>query len=333
MFGIEIPEIFLFLKQLGFAVAGASALWGAVMSRKDFHCGLKECLVYDWLAMKLLNLFFAGSVLGTASYLFLIGILPVFAHEGIAISPTLTETIAGLVSIGPIIMLSLFLSTVALVVRKLNEKMFSELLTPFLSIQFIIFFIITALPALTGELDARQIFFIGHGFHSIFTLGSVLVLDFLFLSSKRAPHLVEHVVPLFPTISKVIWLGFGFDLLSAIFILPLVEITPKLIFMQSVVGVLLINGAILSGPIGRKIMESFAKGKTMSKKWERIADICGTISISSWLTITAVDAFENLSLTYLNLASMYVVLILILYLGHTLISQREKKFAPPKFIH
>jgi hypothetical protein len=333
MFGIELSEIFLFLKQLGFALAGAAALWGMVMSRKDKHCGEKDCLVYDFISLRLLRLFSGGVALSLFAYLFLLEIFPVFAHEGIAIYPTITETIAGLISMGPLLLIALVLTIIALVAEKINPRVFAKYLTPFFAVQFVIFFILASIPALTGNFDGRQIFFIGHGFHSIFTLGSVLILDFLFLTSQRSPHLMQHIVPMFPTISKVIWAGFAFDLLSALFILPLVEITAKTVFIQTVVGVLLINGAILSGPIARKMIEAVMENKTLSGRWGKLGDICGTISISSWSTITLVDTFEHLTLPYPVLILAYLALIGILYTGHRFMSERERRLAPPVFIH
>lgn len=333
MFGIEITEIFLFLKQLGLALAGAAALWGMVMSRKDMHCGEKDCLVYDFISLRLLRLLYGGLTLSLVAYLLLLNTFSVYAHEGIGIYPTVAETISGLFYMGPLILISLALAIATLALEKLRPSVLAKYLTPFFGVQFVIFFILASIPAFTGSFDGRQLFFTGHGFHSIFTLGSVLVLDFLFLTSKRSPHLMQHIVPMFPTISKVIWAGFAFDLISALFILPLADITIKTIFMQTVVGVLLINGAILSGPLARRMVGSTMEGKPLPLRWERLGDICGTISISSWTTITLVDSFEHLSLSYPILLSAYLALIGILYAGHKLMSDREKRLAPPVFIH
>lgn len=333
MFGIEISEVFLFLKQLGFALAGASALWGAILSRKDFHCGEKGCLIYDWLSLRLLGLLAAGTAISAIAFLALLKIFPVYAHEGIAVFPTAGETISGLLFTGPILLIGIFLTLAGLFVKKINPSKFAEYLTSFFVIQFIIFFVLASVPAVTQDFDSRQVFFIGHGFHSIFTLGSVIVLDFLFLTSKRSSHLVQHVVPLFPTISKIIWVGFGFDLLSATFILPLAEITSKVVFMQTVVGILLINGVLLSGPIARRIMKAVGTGGDLSAKWEKFGDLAGTISITSWATITAVDSFQHLSLSYGVLLGSYAAVMILLYFGHRFISERQKKLMPPVFIH
>ena len=323
MFGAEFYEVILFVKQFGFVLAGGAALWGLVFSRMDFACGKNACLIYDWIALKLFSIFIGGVILGGIGLLTGLLLAPAHAHEGIVILPNVAETVAALLMSAPLFLVLVVCSLAALFIKHRDPAKFSRLLTSFFAASFVLLFILTSLTA-WGEGLRENLFFIGHGFHSIFTLGSVLVLDFLFLLSRNSSHLKEHIYPLFPTISKVVWAGLFFDFLSAYLILPEFVITQKFFFMQTVIGVLIINGVILSGPLARKLMGSIRQAPAADEKWRTAANAAGAISITSWMTITFVDFFKNLSLAYSTLLGSYLLLILIVFSLHHLFEKFEE---------
>ena len=166
----------------------------------------------------------------------------------------------------------------------------------------------------------------GHSFHSIFTLGTVLILDFLFLLSRPSDLLRQHIFPLFPTISKVIWVGLAIDFLSVSLVFQeALRLTPKFFFMQTVIAILILNGIWLGGPIARKLMHSMTEGgEAMTRRWMNIASIAGGLSVSSWGTITFMDSFENLPFAYWQYALGYLALIAILFLGHVVMERFTK---------
>lgn len=332
MFGIEIYEVILLLKQLGVVVAGAAALWGIIFSRMDFRCGERECILYDWVAQKLALLVFGGVALATLAFAFA-QVFFVHAHEGIAIAPTLLETQAAFGLLGPLLILILLITLVGAFLYTFKPRVFDRYMTRFFIAEFVLLFIAASLTGWTGDLGREQLFFFAHGFHSIFTLGTVIVLDYLFLLSERSPILKQHIFPLFPSISKVIWVGLAFDFLSSLLILNQFEVTEKFLFMQTVIGILLINGVMLSGPITKKILSLIQEGKELTGKWSKWASAAGTISISSWLTITVVDFFEHLTLDYLTLLLLYFLLITILFIGHEGMERYQKKKSPPVMVH
>ncbi|MEX2369117.1 MAG: hypothetical protein WD552_01855, partial [Candidatus Paceibacterota bacterium] len=220
MAGFSFTEFLLFGKQLGIALAGAAALWGFIFSLKDFHCGKDtKCVIYDWIAVRILPLFLVGFGIGVISYVGLILTIKVAAHEGIAYAPTVPEIAA---SFPVLTLLFAVLGAITLLALSLPSKgddSYANWITSFYGLAFVLCFFITAFPAWRGVLDGQQLFYAGHGFHSIFTVGSVLVLDYLFILSKRAKLLQQHVFALFPTISAVVWFGLAFDFASALLIM------------------------------------------------------------------------------------------------------------------
>ncbi|MCH7604844.1 hypothetical protein IID24_02570 [Patescibacteria group bacterium] len=100
--------------------------------------------------------------------------------------------------------------------------------------------------------------------------------------------------------------------------------------MQTVLGILIINGVIMAGPLGRKLVDSVREhGEVMSRKWVAIASVAGMISVVSWSTNTFVDSFQHLTLGYLQFLLIYIGLIIVLYLGHELIEHPQKE---PSFL-
>jgi len=334
VFGIELSEVFLLAKQLGFALAGAAALWGFVFSVRDFKCGERDCLIYDWLSSKLYFLLFLGGLFGVIFHQVVQSVLPALAHEGVVLYPRISDFHRALQITEPVVWLVAILLLLSLIINRLKNKLFYKFLSPFYLVSFILFFFLTAFPAWIGEFSRLQFFFNGHGFHSIFTLGTVLVLDYLFIISRNSFHLKQHIYPMFSTISKVIWAGLAVDFLSALLIIENFVVNPKFLFAQTVIGIIIINGVFLSGPVARRLFASARNGESrMEGGWQILANLAGVISVSSWLSITVVDFFENLTLSYGALFGLYVSLIVIIFIGHQFLEAMEAKDKPPVFIH
>jgi|AntRauTorcE11897_2_1112592.scaffolds.fasta_scaffold01663_14 hypothetical protein len=335
MFGFTLTEFLLFGKQLGIALAGAAALWGCIFSLRDFHCSKdRKCIIYDWIAVRIMPLFLVGLGIGTISYVGLLSTVQALAHEGIAYLPTAPEVAAAFPILTPLFIGLLLLTLIAVSLPHKTADKYANWITYFYAAAFVFAFAITSVPAWRGVVDGQQLFYAGHGFHSIFTVGSVLVLDYLFLLSKRAEILKEHIFALFPTISAVVWFGLAFDFLSALLIIEGFEPTIKLLFMQTVIGILIINGALLSGPLARKMLASVRPGgRELHGGWHLLANLAGTISITSWLTITFIDSFESLPFIYTEFLGGYVLVLALVFAGHTLIEWMEERTAPPAFVH
>lgn len=321
MFGFEYIEFIIFLKQFGLALAGASSLWGLVFIWKKHRGRQAESrhIVLDWIGRKMLIPYFIGFFAALIAWVLYDLQIPLNAHEGIIIVPTDAERhVAASFTFTLYLLWFAFSLLVGGYVLKKKENM--RPLAWFFAINFITCFFLVSLPAWTGEMNFVQAFHAGHGFHSIFTFGTVVVLDFLFLLSFPSLILKQHIYPLFPQISKVIWVGLGFDFLSVALVFEeAVRFIPKFFFTQTVVAILIINGILLSGVLTRKLIWSISEGgEAMNKKWERIANVAGTISVASWFSITFIDFFEDITLTYLNLIVIYISLIILLNIAHAI---------------
>ena len=98
--------------------------------------------------------------------------------------------------------------------------------------------------------------------------------------------------------------------------------------MQTVIGILIVNGVLLAGPIARQLQATFLKGGFLAGKWKLAGNVAGTISISSWSTITFVDFFHNLQLEYYQLLGLYAALIIALFCGHFLLETFQRRQNP-----
>ena len=328
MFGAELSEFLLFARQFGLVLVGAASLWGFVFTRWTRHRSFeKDCLVYDWIGMKLLLPFFIGVGITILTWILLTGFNVAGAHEGIILVLSHNVITQQAESAGPFLLIWLGVLFFSLLWKKVSHASFSKNMEWFYATHFLFALFFMFFFAWTGEWNKEQLFYLGHSIHSIFTLGTVLILDFLFITSQFSTILKQHVYPLFPTLSKVILVGLGIDFISVALVFnEAVQLTPKFFFMQTLIAILIINGILLAGPLSRRMMNSQKEGgKRISLSWEKIGGIAGIISVVSWSTVTFVDFFANLTLTYTQLMGLYLALILILYLGHILMERFAKQ--------
>ena len=333
MFGAELSEFLLFGRQLGLVLVGATSLWGFVFTRWTRHQrSEKDCLVYDWIGMKLLLPFFIGVALTLLSWILFTSFNFVQAHEGIVLASSQSFVIEQTEAAGPFLFAWLGVLFFGLLWKKIAHVSFSKNMEWFYATHFLFALFFMSFFVWTGEWNKEQLFHLGHSIHSIFTLGTVLILDFLFITSRFSTILKQHVYPLFPTLSKVILVGLGIEfLLVALVFNEALQLTPKFFFMQTIIGILIINGVLLAGPLARRMIDSQKEGgKRTSLSWEKIGGIAGIISVASWSIITLVDFFTNLTLTYVQLLGFYFALILILYLGHILMERLHRQI--PAFL-
>jgi len=328
MFGTELIELIAFGKQLGIVLVGASALWGFVFLKLSKPKSKESAAAFKSIGNRLLLPLFGGAGIVVVFWFWLSGIIPVHAHEGIVLEPIRADIIKGLDVFFPLFVVWLLVTLVGLIWWAVKRQSFAKHLAWFFGVQFILATILASVPVWLGEFSKEQLFFIGHNGHSVFTFGTVLILDFLYMTSKNSAVLRSHVFPKFPLISKVVWVGLGFDFLSVALVFnTAVDLTPKFFFMQTVIAMLIINGVFLAGPIARRMVVQVQQtGRVLQKRWLLFADVAGAISIASWFSVTFVDFFKNITLQYSELFSLYLGLIAVLFVSHFLWEKVEPKF-------
>lgn len=329
---MELYQLFSFGRQLGLAVMGAAALWGMVFLFVAYRKKTSETagVFLSWMGIRMRWLVVAGGLLAVAMWFVLTLMVPASAHEGVTLITMKDDVLNAMLLMSPLYVVILGIALFALF-RYKNPSFLYNSTTGF-SWFYLLVFIVSSV-AIGHYTDLRGlpvneiIFHIFHGFHSIFTLGTVLCLDLIFLSTQNAPFVQKHVVPLFPQISKVIWVGLSLDLMSTLLIYPeAIAITPRFYFAQIVVGILILNGILLSGVITRRMLKNISEGhKEKTVFWEKLATVAGAISITSWTAITFVDSFHGMTVPLGNLFLVYGIVILVIIVGHEIWNKLDKR--------
>lgn len=331
MLDIAPVELGLFFKQLGLSVAGASALWGLWMSFVSKRSFDKEkSKVFAELSKSLLLPLGIGVLVAMLGWTYLLFLEPIsiFAHEGVVIESADHNNvdISGITAV--------FFGLLALVsvagfrIYRSDKEKFKKNIRKFYGAQLVIASVLVSFPVWRGSFDAQQIFLIGHNFHSILTIGTVIVLDFIFFASESLERIKKHLYPFLPNVSKVIWVGLGIEFTSVFLIFgEALALTPKFFFAQTIIAILIINGAFLAGPMSKKLIASVSgsKVKNLSKGWVRAEGVAGVISISSWGTVTFIDFLKDVTAPYWQLAVFYIGLLIVVYGIYMLIEKTRPR--------
>lgn len=304
---VGFDAILGFLMQTLAAVTGAASLWGFVLWAK----GERE------LAQKLFPVFISAVSLFSISWLFsyLFVFLPqVVAHEGIILKPKESGIIHGFALNLPFVIVLILISVIGIWL-KTHKNLFKKyiglfFLSCFLLISFILLFKVTA-----NEAHINQIFFSLHNWHSILTLGTIIAIDTLYLSTIKQAHLKRVLYPFFPFMSAAIWIGLAIDFVSVFLIIDRAfYVTGQFLFNQTVIGIIILNGTMLSGRVNEKLISLIRQDRVdyLPAKVNLLFEILGSISIVSWLTITFLD-FVIIPFSYMQFFSIYIISILIAF--------------------
>lgn len=334
MFGIELTEILLFLSLVGIAVAGAASFWGFIFlllgKRTDER---RQSAIWQGAAQKLLwvffpSLFFYGvmwSILAIKQCVFCLQ-----AHEGISLAQNINELTLGIQNQYPFFFV-LMLVGFALFVPLLffRSRRFS---LRNLSWGYGFFFIMISIMLLYpwgGSESVRHSVSAGlHSWHAIFTIGSVIIIDFLYIVLRFS---LKPLLPrIFLMITGGIWIGLGLDFVSSGLIFPEeFFITDKFLFTQTLIGIVIINGVLLSGPISRAILafQKRMKSEVVSPQLHRVIGISGSLSLAAWMGNGALDGFRSLTLTYWQLALFYIFFVALIFLSRESMERLVKRYA------
>lgn len=331
---IEVTEILTFTRVLGLAVAGASAFWGSiflVFSRRAKE--VRESALWQGIAQKLLLLFFPALFLYAMAWVMLATTLCAFCaigHEGIAVAETPTGlTIAALAQY-PVFLALVLIATVYLGGLFFARKLFLSHLAMFYGVSFVLISAMLLYPwtSYEFEITRHHISAALHGWHPVFTLGSVIVVDFLFMALKF--NLRPFLKQIFPLITTGIWLGLGLDFLNSSLIFREAFFPEaRILFMQTLLGIIIINGVLLSGPIARSIIsfQERMRGGHLPSTLKRVAGISGSVSITAWTSNYALDGFRSLTLPYWQLALFYLCFVGIILLSRGVIEKFLERYA------
>jgi len=321
MFGITIDDSLRLVVQLGLAVAGAASLWGLVLTRKAATHPEERESFYK-IAKLVGKLFFIGiSVFLIAWWAMNVFILTptAAAHEGIRLSPTV-ENLRNGFAISQYLVLAIMAVLLGYLILKVSKKwIFEKHASAFFGLNFVLLTLVAFFIVFTGKFDGDQLSFFLHSWHSVLTVGTVIVVDF-FYTIVRDTNLKRTLYNFFPIMSAAIWIGLGLDFISVVFVYEhAISLTQQFYFSQTVVAIIVINGSLLSGKINDLLTNSVKPGaQGLNQSTLRLMGLSGSVSIISWLSITFVDFFE-LTLNYWQLIPIYLAGIIIAYFARGVI--------------
>jgi len=273
----------------------------------------RQVAMWQGVAQKLLwvffpSLFFYGVIWGILAIRQCV--FCISAHEGISLAPDISGLSLSMQAQYPFFFLLMFVGFILfLPLIFLRGRRFSLAnLSWGYGFFFIISSIILLFPWGSFESVRHSVSFGLHNWHAILTIGTVVIIDFLYivLRSNLRPLLAQ----IFNMMTKGIWIGLGFDFISSglIFHEEFV-LSDKFLFTQTLIGILIINGVLLSGPISRAILafQRRMKSEVISPELHRIVGISGSLSLAAWLSNGALDSFRSLTFSYGQLAILYIL--------------------------
>jgi len=295
MFDIAPAEVLLFVRQASAAVAGAAGLHAWLLySRKQKTIAKELHGLMIWSSAVFIFTWLVGWFLTSPS---------AFAHVGISLLPRITDIDRAYLFQWPFV---LFLAVLILFARgglARVPKVYSILF-------FSVMSILLSTYAVSAAVDFREVSYVLHGWHSVVTLGTVVVLDYLFFSLRNDKKRLALFTKSFARFSVFIFVGLALDILSTYFVLgEAFVLNVRFFFVQTVVVVLIINGVLLSGPMTRVAGRYLARAKELPKGMSAALGLMGAASLVSWVTITFLDFVPDISLSYMQMATVYVALI------------------------
>lgn len=325
-----IPDLVRFFVQASLAVSGAAALWSIVLRRRARRAAPNQREPYQELNGFIARVFFVGII----GFLLLWWFAALFvflpqgaAHEGIKIDYAIEEIARGYEQSIPFVALITLLALGGFVLWFQRRSLFEKYAQIFFVSQFALFTLLTIVAAWQGYVDSSLVSAFLHSWHSFLTLGTVVIVDLLYLAALHKHRLQRIAYPLFPLMSATIWVGLGLDFLSAGLVFEEgFRLVPQFYFVQTVIAIIIVNGALLSGKISDTLLQiarSTAPVK-LSLRAQYLFGLSGAVSIVSWTTITFVDFFE-FPFSYAQFLMFYGTAVGIAYAGHFAI---EKVFAP-----
>ena len=326
---IEIPNLVRFFTQSAASIAGATALWYLIFSIKARRSPAFEKKHFYSLMRLLAPLFWASLLV------FLVGwwiaaliFFPsdLFAHGGV-VKKSVYEYIKNGFNVN--LVWVLFITIVGFAgawTSMYKKELFQKYAVPFFLTQFVLLSLVLLFSTFTKSFGKEQIVFSLHNWHSIITLGTVVVVDILYLLTLRKDNLKRVLYPIFPLISVFILTGLGMEFLASLLVFnKSLAITSQFLFNQTIIAILVLNGVLLAGRINRVLINLIKPNRvlTLSGSLKKMLRISASVSIVSWVTVTFIDFFD-IPLAYYQFFIIYLFFIGIAYIAKPLAEKALK---------
>ncbi|MFH1631433.1 MAG: hypothetical protein ABIA47_00190 [bacterium] len=252
-----------FAEDIGLIFSGAAVIWGWI----SFHMGLRRSdnqrgdlhKISGWM----LPVFLIGSLplIGSLMYQFV-------ADANLRVFLTL------------FFLLILWLT--GFFIRGTKSKSFQLRNEWFYTVAIIctIIFIGTSTTTVYGEVNSYEIL---HTILRVFTLGSALVAAILYLRTRRSPGCRSGAYILFGTMSKVIWVMVALDVLALWVLNDYLVVGTKFYLEQASLGVVILIGAILTGPILSRLIGSEGKIRRVGRLHLHALHTLSAVLFATWM--------------------------------------------------
>ena len=311
------------------AVAGATALWCLIFSIKARRNSAPEKEHFYALMRLLTPLFWASLIVFLVGWWIaaLIFFPPdLFAHGGV-VEKSVYEYIKNGFNFNFIWVLLISIVGFAGIWTHIHKKeIFQKYAIPFFLSQFVLLSIVLLFSVFTESFDKEQIVFSLHNWHSIITLGTVIVVDFLYLRTLQKDSLKRVLYPLFPLMSIFIFIGLGTEFLASLLVFnKSLIITAQFLFNQTVIAIIVLNGVLLAGRINRILINLIKPDRVLllGRSLKKLLRISASVSIVSWVTVTFIDFFD-IPLVYYQFFIVYLLFIGIAYIAKPIVEKSLK---------
>jgi len=170
--------------------------------------------------------------------------------------------------------------------------------------------------------EHKTVFVVWHLIGVSLGVGGAMISDYLFFRFLQDWKISLEESEILGMLSQVIWLALAFLVISglALYLPQMEELNQsgKFLAKMIMVGVIIVNGAILNLVISPKLIDMFAgKGQGNRSKTRKLAFALGAISMTSWLSVLVVATALPRSFSGPKILITYAVFLL----GAVVVSQ------------
>ena len=320
MYATEITALILLTQQLGLAFIGAGSLWGlffffnsrskTLSEAEASACGLISGKLFFAFILGCIFAFPAWFIKSATSFSFI-------QQSRVRAFLAMSSGSQGILNIITTLWFFLFILMLAgIFFYNRHREYFLKNINVFYVIAFITSLILISFPTGIEKYDIDRLFFIYHGFPLIFTIGTVTVTDFVFFFTRSSLRLKRAIYPFLQTLHKMVWIGLGITFLWQWTALDPSSITTQFYFAQTIIGLMIVNGMLFTGPLMQKLEDGVSEKhvKPLDDKWIVISEISGVITFSCWTSVSYLAYFNDLQFSYLFLMVFFIVKTAFVYL-------------------
>lgn len=315
----EINALILLTQQLGLAFIGAASLWGLFFffNSKSKEHSEAENAACELISGKLFFAFILGCIFAFPAWVIKSGTSLSFVQQSrVRAFLALSSGSQGILNIITTLWFFLFVLMLGgIFLYRRYREYFLKNINVFYVIAFITSLILISFPTGIEKYDIDRLFFIYHGFPLIFTIGTVTVTDFVFFFTRSSLRLKRIIYPFLSTLHKMVWLGLGITFLWQWTALDPSAINTQFYFVQTIIGLMIINGMLFTGPLMHKLEDGVSERhvKPLEDKWIAISEISGVITFSCWTSVSYLAYFTDLQFSYQFLMAFFIVKTMFVY--------------------